>query len=148
MDLGRNEADTVIAKDDRCQRWRKIAIDQLSYAVNLTLTFAVAALGYWFVLLQNDHFIPGASAKFFMSWSFRALVLSTIFGFACVVNRLWDFRGTARRACGHPKAPSKEALRDLGSYTWWLFYLQLALFGTGVLLLAAALLETYGGKLT
>jgi hypothetical protein len=33
-------------REDRCQRWRTIAIDQLGYAVNLTLTFTIATLGY------------------------------------------------------------------------------------------------------
>jgi len=34
--------------DDKAQRSQKIAIDQLAYSLNLTLTYDVAALGYWF----------------------------------------------------------------------------------------------------
>lgn len=39
--------------NERFQRWQKITIDQLGYALNLILTFTVAALGYWFVLLRE-----------------------------------------------------------------------------------------------
>jgi hypothetical protein len=134
-------------ENDRCQRWRKIAIDQLGYLVNLTLAFAIGALGYCFVLLKDQDFTPTDSAKGAMMLSISALVLSAIFGFICAVVRLLDFRGTARRACDHPNNPTKEEMRDLDNWTWVLFYVQLAAFATGVGVLAFSLLRMYGGKL-
>jgi hypothetical protein len=137
----------VTETDDKCQRWRKIAIDQLGYVLNLTLTFAIATLGYCFALLKDKDFVPVPSARCAMILSLSALVLSATCGFVCVLNRLLDFRGTARRACDHPRAPTKDELRDLGNRTWVLFYFQLGLFATGVGALAVTLLLTYGGKL-
>lgn len=135
-----------IRQKDRCQRWRKIALDQLGYVQNLTLTFAVAALGYWFSLLRDTVF-PDA-AKCFMLLSFLAISFSAFFGLWCALNRLWDFRGTARRACEHPDAPSKDYLRGLGQLTWVLVTLQVVLFAAGVIFLAVVLFLTDGRKLT
>jgi len=132
---------------DKCQRWRKIAIDQLGYALNLTLVFAIATIGYWFALLKDRDFVPVSSAKCTMILSLLALTFSGIVGFTCVLTRLWDFRGTARRACGQPAAPTKDELRGLGTITWVLFYIQLVAFAIGVGALAFTLLLTYGGKL-
>lgn len=134
-------------ENDKCQRWRKIAIDQLGYALNLTLTFAIATLGYCFVLLKEKDFLLVSSAKCAMILSLSALALSAICGFICVLNRLLDFRGTARRACNHPRAPTKDELRDLDNLTWALFYVQLGAFAIGVGALAFTLLQTYGRKL-
>lgn len=133
---------------DKCHRWRKITLDQMSYVQNLTLTFAVAALGYWFVLVQSEAFKPATSAKVFMILSLIALAGSGMSGFSCAINRLLDFRGTARRTCNHPQAPTKDELRDLGDRTWSLLYWQVALFGLGTSFLAVTLLLTYGHKLT
>jgi hypothetical protein len=134
-------------ENDRSQRWRKIAIDQLGYALNLTLTFAIATLGYCFVLLKDKDFALTSSAKCTMILSLLALAFSAICGFICVLNRLLDFRGTARRACNHPKAPTKDELRDMGNLTWVLFYVQLGTFAIGAGALAVTLLLTYGDKL-
>jgi hypothetical protein len=139
----------MTAENDRFPRWQKIAIDQLGYALNLILTLTIAALGYWFVLLTNKEFIPGPSAKCIMILSLLALGFSAICGLACVVNRLWDFRGTAQRARGNPSSdtPTKEYLAGFGRTTWVLFYSHLFTFALGDALLATALLLTYGGKL-
>jgi hypothetical protein len=134
-------------ESDRSQRWRKIAIDQLGYLLNLTLSFAIAALGYCFVLLKDRDFTPEHLARQAMMLAIISLVVSAIAGLTCSLNRLWDFRDTARRAYGHPNKPTKEAVRDLGQRTWIMFYFQLGAFGAGVAALATALLLTYGSKL-
>ncbi len=135
--------------NDSFQRWQKIAIDQLGYALNLVLTLAIAALGYWFLLLKDKDFVPNSSAKCIMVLSLVALSLSTICGLACIVNRLWDFRGTAQRARddSSPQTPTKPYLDRLGQATWVLFYSQLIVFALGVAFLAIAMLLTYGAKL-
>jgi hypothetical protein len=106
------------------------------------------ALGYYFALLKDKDFAPVSSAKCTMILSLLALALSGICGFTAVVTRLWDFRGTARRACDHSAAPTKDELRGLGTVTWVLFYVQLGAFALGVGALAFTLLLTYGGKLS
>jgi polyferredoxin len=129
-------------------RWHKIAIDQLGYALNLILTFTIAALGYCFVLLRDKDFTPASSAKSSLIFALSILAVSALCGLACVIVRVWDFRGTARRASNHPEAPSKEDVRILDRVTWWLFFVQLAAFALGVIALAYTLLLTYGWKLT
>jgi hypothetical protein len=142
-----NETAPCADKSDSCQRWRKVAIDQLGYLINLSLTFTIAALGYCFLLLKDRDFTPVSSAKVGMIIAMLALALAALFGFACALIRLLDFRGTARRACNHPKKPTQDAMRELDNLTWVLFYLQSGGFATGIVALAITLLLTYGGKL-
>lgn len=137
----------MAAENDRFVRWQKIAIDQLSYAVNLVFTLTVAALGYWFTLLKDNCFTPGCPARFAFLLSFVILTLSAICGLACVFNRLRDFRGTAKRARNAADAPAQDELRGLGAITWGLFYTQIFSFALGVAAIATALLLTYGSKL-
>jgi hypothetical protein len=139
----------MTAGNDRFQRWQKISIDPLGYALNLILTLTIATLGYCVVLLKDRDFAPTFSAKCAMLLSLLALALSAISGFACVFNRLRDFRGTAKRARSDfsSEVPTKEHLDKLGRTTWVLFKFQLFTFAFGVIALAISLLLTYGGKL-
>jgi hypothetical protein len=132
---------------ERGTRWQKNTLDQLGYALNLILTFTIAALGYCFVLLKDASFTPSCSAKCAFLFSLGALALSAICGIFCVLTRLWDFRETARRARNDPEALTKEEVRALGRRTWVFFYIELAAFALGVTALAITLLLTYGRKL-
>ena len=136
-----------LTTNDAFQRWQQTSIEQVGYAVNLILTFTVAVLGYWFVLIQDKEFNPDGSAKCAMLWSLLSLVVAAVFGLICVVVRLLDFRGTARRARQRPDAPSQKALRELGGVTWGSFWIQIGSFILGVVALAIALLLTYGRKI-
>jgi hypothetical protein len=98
-------------------------------------------------LLKDATFVPAGIAKACLWLSLCSLIVSAFLGFICATCRLWDFRGTARRACNHPEAPPKGELRELGDMTWVLFYLQLFAFGIGVATLGTALVLTYGNKL-
>jgi hypothetical protein len=136
----------------RGTRWQQIAIDQLGYALNLILTFTIAALGYCFVLLKDKDFTPGSSAKCTLLLSLSAFAVSAICAMVCVVTRLLDFRGSARRARTRrarkgPNAPERQTLRILGRITWVCFWVQVSTFALGAAALAATLLLTYGGKL-
>jgi hypothetical protein len=82
-----------------------------------------------------------------MLLSFLTLALSAICGFVCIINRLGDFRGTARRARNADDAPARDELRGLGKITWGLFYTQVFSFALGVAAIAIAILLTYGSKL-
>ncbi len=44
--------------DEKFIRWQGITIAQLSYSINLILTFSVAAIGFGVSLLLNDDFKP------------------------------------------------------------------------------------------
>ena len=139
--------DAAQSNRERRVRWQKIAIDQLGYSLNLILTFAIAALGYGFVLLKDKDFTPGSSAKGALILSLSALAISAFCGLTCVIVRLLDFRGTARRASSHPDAPNQDDVRVLDRATVRLFYGHVVAFALGVAALAATLLLTYGGKL-
>ena len=128
-------------------RWQQITITQLGYTLNLVLTFTIAALGYAFSLLKDNDFKPSSSARCTLLLALVSLAIAAISGLACVLNRLHDFRGTARQIRHKPDAPSALELRVMGSRTWVYFYTQLACFLLGIGALAASLLLTYGGKL-
>ena len=82
-----------------------------------------------------------------MLFSLLALAVSALCGLACVVNRLHDFRGTAKRAKGVEDAPTRDELRGLGRVTWALFYVHLGFLTLGIGLLAVTLLLKFGSKL-
>ena len=137
----------AVDDEDRYPRWQGRLIEQLGYAINLMLAFAVTALAYDFTLLRDKTFKPDALASSYLRISIGGLALASFFGLLCVVNRLRDFRGTAQRAREIAGAPSKKELQWVGQNTWWLFYLELGGFAIGVLALGLALWETYGSKL-
>jgi len=132
---------------ERFTRWQKITIDQFGYTLNLTLTFTIAALAYWFELLRDAAFIPGPAARRWMCLALFALSLSALAGFGCALNRLQDFRGSTKRAGGKPDAPTRAHLRCRGRISWLLLYTQLSGFATGIAALAITLLLTCGAKL-
>lgn len=132
---------------ERCTRWRAIAIGQLGHSINLTLTFTVAALGFSLDLLKESTFSPMGWAKLLTLLTFISLLISAISGYWCTLNRLKDFRGTARRACDHPEAPAKDELRDIGTHSLMLFFVQAVTFVIGIASLTFALGLTYGQKL-
>ena len=142
-----NREDTPVANRERFVRWQQIAIAQLGYTLNLILTLTIAALGYVFALLKDSDFKPGTSAKCALLLAVISLAIAGLSGLACVLNRLQDFQGTARRVRRKPDALSSRELRVMGSRTLTLFRTQLVFFGSGILALAVALLLTYGGKL-
>jgi hypothetical protein len=131
----------------RFARWQKITIDQFGYSLNLIFGLTIAALAYWFFLLKDEDFFPGACAKCAMWVSLSTLVISALAGGWCSINRLQDFRGTAQRARESASAPSQQDLRELGRLAWFLLYIQVLSFLGGVLTMALALLLTYGARL-
>ena len=137
-------------KDEKakCQkRWRSTAIDQLSYALNLTLTFDVAALGFCFALLRDKDFVLATCAKGTMILSLIGFGVCAVLCYACVLTRLKDFRETARRACDHAKKLSKYEVRELDKRTLYFFQGAVWTFGVSVAALGTTLLLTYGHKL-
>jgi polyferredoxin len=134
-------------QDQKFRRWQKITINQLGYTLNLVLTLAIAALGFFFSLLKDKDFVPTGRAQCALILSFLGLAVSSICGVCCILNRLRDFRGTARRTRNHLDAPTKEELDGFGKLTWALFYVDVWAFVLGIGALTIALLITYGRKL-
>lgn len=135
-------------ENERFIRWQGIAIEQLGYTLNLTLTLTIAALGYCIALLRQVRRPIEPCAAVPMVLSMLVLFSSSALGVICVVNRLHDFRGTAKLTGGNGSAPTRDELHRLGERTWCLFYAHVATFALGLVFLLATLLLMYGGKLS
>lgn len=135
-------------------RWQAVTIGQVTYAVNLILGFAVAALGFQVTLLLNDKFAPVSWQKCAFSLSLLLLAASVILGIAVVVNRLRDFRATMNAARARENGSVESVVeehralyRRLGPRTWWLFWWQLGTFGAGTALTVLSVLASTSRKL-
>ena len=122
-------------------RWQETRITQMGYAINLVLGLAVAALGFLVSLLMDDGFTPVPGQGILYGAALVMLAMSVVLGIGCVVNRLLDFRLTAKIARGRWKnaaqeelAPLRTSSKKLGRWTWGLFWWQIGTFGGGVLL--------------
>jgi hypothetical protein len=127
---------------DSFVRWQVIALEQLTYSINLILSFAVATLGFQASLLSNEKFIPVSFEKCAFALSILAIVLSVISGVYCVINRLKDFRVTKEVArkneMGKPNIaiqPHRDSAENLGRITWIIFRCQVYTFVLGIILL-------------
>ncbi len=138
--------------DNRFVRWQTILREYLGYAINLFLTYSVAAFGYCLSLMRDKSFVPPVGVSRCLFWLALVLLwLSIGLGIWCVLNRLSDFRGTARRARGtsyEGGVPEREYLDALGTLTWNLFYWQIGLFAVGVTALGIVLLREYAARLS
>lgn len=135
-------------------RWQSITIAQLTYAVNLVLGFAVAALGFQVSVLMNEKFMPLSWQKCAFSLSLILLLASVGLGIICVINRLRDFRATTKVARMREEKKTDEEIRPyrdlykrLGKRTWVLFWCQIGTFGVGVFLLVVGITASLGAKL-
>jgi hypothetical protein len=131
---------------ERFIRWQRLAIDQLGYTLNFTLTLTIASLGYVFSLLKDKDFHPELPARHWLLASLILLEIASASGVACIVNRLHDIQGTARHIRNKVNAPSSEELQVMGFRTWKLFYLQFGGFLGGIACLAVVMLKTYGSS--
>ena len=138
-------------ENEKFVRWQGITITQLSYSINLVLTFSVAALGFGVSLLLSDNFKPTTcqAYAFFMSLFF--LLASGAFGVWCTINRLRDFRATAkianlkRKDKNHTELPELRTLTNkLGKKTWGIFWWQIGTFSAGILLLVLSVAFSLG----
>ncbi len=135
-------------------RWQSITIAQLTYAVNLVLTFSVAVLGFQVTTLLNEKFVPVSWQKCAFSLSLFLLVVSVGLGIWCVVNRLRDFRATTKVArmredkkTDEEMQPYRDLYTRLGKETWALFFWQIGTFGVGTLLLVLGITASLSEKL-
>lgn len=134
-------------------RWQSITIGQLTYAINLILTFSIATLGFQITLLFNDKFNPNSWHRCAFLFSMVLSAVSISFGVTCVINRLRDFRATetAARMQADGRTDSEiKPLRDLyeklGKWTWRLFWCQIGTFSAGVFFTVMGLWATISQK--
>lgn len=125
-------------------RWQAVTIAQLSYSINLILTFTVAALGFGASLLLKEQFQPDSRPLNLLLLSLALLVIAGGLGVWCTITRLRDFRATTkitrlRTKEGHDADADLTNLRALtsrlGSRTWGIFWWQIGVFSAGILFL-------------
>lgn len=141
-------------------RWRDHTIKQMTAASVVLFGLSSAGLGYVLALL-NDH---GKEFDTTHSLSFRIFAVAFAFSFVAgiflVINRLEDFRKTAKivkdrdendeaRAANKPAPhPDLDDQREetglLGRFTWILFYIQLAGVGIGGGAFISLIMSLYG----
>jgi hypothetical protein len=143
-------------------RWQSITIGQLTYAINLILSFSVATLAFQVILLLSDKFNPTSWQKCAFFVSLALLAASFAFGVWVVINRLRDFRITMKAAREREKLERKGAreeeiekeiepyrvlYRKLGERTWCLFWWQVGTFSAGVFFTVLSVLASVSHKL-
>ncbi|BBO81569.1 hypothetical protein DSCO28_21350 [Desulfosarcina ovata subsp. sediminis] len=135
-------------------RWQGRSLDYLSYAINLILTFSVAGIGFEAKLLSEDTFSPIGFAKPVFMSSIAFFILAGAVGFACIINRIKDFKDTAAIARKKTKdeydaelLELRELVGILGKNTRRYFNWQSSLFCTAVILLIISFSLMYQHKL-
>jgi hypothetical protein len=106
---------------ERYVRWQNYRINQLSFTINLFLSFAVASLAYLINLKLTKTAIIASPAEFDITiyWWSASAVLGTI----ATLSRLLDFRFTARKIKNSSDC-DKCLAKILGKVTWATFWAQ------------------------
>ena len=132
--------------DKKFIRWQGITITQLSYSINLILTFSVAAIGFAISLLLNENFKPTSCQAYIFFLSLFLLLVSGALGIWCTINRLRDFRTTAKITnleCKEGNEAELSTLRaltqKLGEKTWGIFWWQIGAFSVGIFVLVLSI---------
>ena len=134
--------------------WQSTTITQLTYSVNLILGLSVGVLGFQVALLLNDKFKPIVWQKCVFSISMVLLFVSVALGIWCVINRLRDFRATAKAArmreneeSNEDIQPYRDLYKKLGNKTWIIFWWQVGTFGVGIFFTILGLWASISQKL-
>lgn len=120
---------------ERFAKWQGVTREQLGSTSNLVLGLATGLLAFTTLLLLDRKLIASFAFGFGVA-AYFLLATSIIMALWCAINRLTDFRLTAKIA--HPKNsnnPQLEELREesrlLGDKTWAIFRSQIWSFALG-----------------
>ena len=122
---------------ERYVRWQKYRITQLSFSINLFLSFAVASLTYVINLkLSQNGQDPELLVSVIKWWSWSA-------GLGCLatISRLLDFKYTAKKIKSGGKFNIFMAA-NLGSITWGAFLVQLLTYSVGAYRFISSIINT------
>jgi len=127
-------------------KWQNIRISQLGFANNLIIALAVALLGYIIDFIQTENLTLTCLQKFLFWIGCSLIIISIGLGIFVVLNRLEDFKLTARIA---RKRENKERdgiendrikSKGLGEKTWNGFIWQVSTFIVSFLILLTMIL--------
>ena len=122
---------------ERYVRWQDYRITQLSFSINLFLSFAVASLAYAINLKLNDNTQNSDLLVFIIKW----WSWSAVFGCLATVSRLLDFRYTAMKIKFRSRFNAFMS-KWLGTVTWSAFWVQLATYVGGAYFFIAGVVNT------
>ena len=112
---------------ERYVRWQNYRINQLSFSINLFLTFAIASLAYAINLkLTSAPGVPTSGLLITIYWWSASAVLGAV----STLSRLLDFRFTARKIKDSSEC-DKRIAKFFGKITWGTFWVQTATYAIG-----------------
>jgi hypothetical protein len=125
-----NVKDTVGKRErrhERIVRWQDYRIKQLSFAISLFLSFAVASLAYAISLKLDGKTHDSIWLKTIIIW----LAISAALGCVATVSRLVDYRCTEEKIKGHDRRSNSVISKCCGKITWARFWCQFATYFVG-----------------
>jgi hypothetical protein len=134
-------------------KWENHRISQLSYINNLVIGLSVALIGYVFDFIKPSNIIFNCIQKFFFWIGVLLIIASVIIGLLVAINRLEDFRLTAKIARSREKNNRENIQADrneakiIGKKTWDGFVWQIVTFGISFLSFSITILIEYWDKL-
>jgi hypothetical protein len=135
---------------ERFVRWQNFRITQFGFAVNLFLTFAVAALGFSLAAVKDSSLLSFPGSGRLLRVAICCFGGSVLFGALTTISRLIDFRCTTikiRKKYSDWRQRTAEFLaRWLGGVSWAAFYVQVVLLAYGSWQLISAVLTAYDSK--
>jgi hypothetical protein len=135
-------------------KWENHRITQLSFINNLVIILSVALIGYVFDFIKPSNIIFNCVQKFFFWFGLLLIIISVVFGTLVAINRLEDFRLTAKIARNREKNNRESIEEDrneakiIGKKTWSQFVWQIVTFGISFLCFSITILIEYWDKLT
>lgn len=126
-----------MSADDReaFVRWQSVTRQHFSAVSNLVLGLSTGLLAFSVSGVASAQ-ITSVCLLVFSTGSMILLAISVALAVWCAINRLRDFRATAKivraRWKGEPSTSNdRQETRALGDLSWRLFWWQLVLFGFG-----------------
>ena len=110
---------------ERHARWQNHRVTQLSFSINLFLSFSVASLAYVINLLLST-----ARGNAVLEYVLILWAISAVAGSVASISRLLDFRYTASKIRS-PNACNTFLAAHLGKVTWSMFWGQIILYFSG-----------------
>ena len=111
---------------ERYVRWQGYRINQLSFSINLFLTFAIASLAYVINLKLNKTFTPLETLNPIIFWWSACAAI----GVLATISRLLDFRHTTKKI-KDGGAFNTFMARWSGRVTWGALWAQIITYCVG-----------------
>ena len=134
-------------------RWQNILINQLSFVNNLVITLNIGVLGYLINFIQNVT-ILNCFQKFFFWIASVLIICSLSTGLILVINRLDDFKITAKIARKRETnkregiEEDRKKAKKKRKKTWNLLIWQVSTFFASLICTLVIILIEYGDKIT